>query len=714
MKFRTHPLIVLIIIYAVLALVYMWATPPFEASDELWHVGVVYHITTTGELPVQIPGVETPWEQEGSQPPLYYLAVAALASTVGMSDFDAVRQLNPHVVAGDPAITGNKNLVLHNATSAEPRGTVLAVYLGRLLSIVLGGVTLGAVYASARVFVPERPAVAVLAAGLTAFNPMFLFISASVNNDNLVTALNSLLLWQMLLMLRDGLSARRSALTALLLALTSLAKLSGLVIVPAIALASLYAAARRKDWRGLLTLWLLMGSVWAVVAGWWYIRNITLYGELFGTYTMATVAGPRAEPFTLATMLEEFEGFRVAYWGWFGAVNIIAAPAYYVVMDLVTAVGIFGLGVHVWRRRTDRDHLVRTGLLALPLLIGTAAVIMWTAQTYASQGRLLFPYIVATSVLLAVGLTELRLPVRPAVFALGTFALVVPFVTIAPAYSAPRPQNALPATAKPVYARFGTVELVGYDIPDQRYQPGDVLPVTVYWKVQEPDIRDLSLWLHAVSDTGEVIGKVDSYPGGGTLKTTSWASGIYADRYGIRLDKEAEGRFPLRVQVGWWHYPSGENVESVGKTGEKLDAVMLAAGGFAGAITDTDESRFTRVDAAYGGVIRLIGYQLQGDNLTLLWEALGTPADDYTVFVHVVGDEPDLLGQGDAPPRFPTRYWRAGERYVSEHILTYPALLNPGVYTVLVGLYQPTSLERLENGHPDRAYPLVTFTVESS
>jgi hypothetical protein len=209
-----------------------------------------------------------------------------------------------------------------------------------------------------------------------------------------------------------------------------------------------------------------------------------------------------------------------------------------------------------------------------------------------------------------------------------------------------------------------------------------------------------------------VIGKVDSYPGGGTLRTSTWEPGIYADHYGIRLDEAAAGQFPLRVQVGWWYYPSGEVIEPTGEGGEALGAVMLAAGGFAGAAPEADLSGFAAADITYGGVIRLIGYRLEGDQLALLWETLAAPVHNYTVFVHVVGAAPGLAGQGDAAPRLPTAYWRAGERFVTEHKLVYPAALSAGTYTILVGWYESEGLARLENGYPDGAYPLTTFTVE--
>jgi len=72
------------------------------------------------------------------------------------------------------------------------------------------------------------------------------------------------------------------------------------------------------------------------------------------------------------------------------------------------------------------------------VLGGIVGVITWTAQTYASQGRLLFPYIAAISTLLALGLDELfgRIRLRRVESVLagayGAFALIVALVSIAP------------------------------------------------------------------------------------------------------------------------------------------------------------------------------------------------------------------------------------------------------------------------------------------
>ncbi len=243
-------LVRLLVAFVGLALLYAYAVPVFESPDETTHVGMVQTIATTGQLPVQQVGEETIYAQEGSQPPLYYLIAAQIMRLFDRSDFAQALAKNPHAIVGIPGAVGNKNITLHDQLYPPAlHGTVLAVYALRLFSIVLGAVSVTAIFHSGRLLAPQHPGVALLAAGLTAFNPQFLFISASVNNDNLVTALNCLVLWQVLVMLRDGFSTRRSVLMAVLLALAGISKLSGLVLLPVVALAALWVGFRRRDWQ---------------------------------------------------------------------------------------------------------------------------------------------------------------------------------------------------------------------------------------------------------------------------------------------------------------------------------------------------------------------------------------------------------------------------------------------------------------------------------
>ena len=729
---RVRPLLAILGAFIVLSALYGWATPIFEASDELWHFGMVDYIAENGALPVQEIGVETAYRQEGSQPPLYYVLSALLVRGIDRGDFEALAERNPHALTGIPGAASNKNMLLHDSLNPAPTGTALAVYVLRGFSVLLGLVTVTAVYLiglrlGGRTY-------AALAAGLTAFNPMFVFISASVNNDNLVTALNSLVILQLVVVLWQGLSWRRSLGIAVLVALASLSKLSGLVLVPVIVAVAAYLGWRDKDWRGFVTLGVMMAVAWGAIAGWWYLRNLQLYGELFGTSTMVAVAGPRLEAFTPITLINEFEGFRVSYWGLFGGVNVLAWAPFYWLTDALTVLALTGLALAVYevypyiyrslsryRRLYSVQDLLNSYwllcalLFAVIFMLALGSLIAWTAQTYASQGRLLFPFIAAISPLLATGLLHWmrRQRARYASIFLGVFggvALLMPFLAIRPAYAPPRPLAELPPSATPVYARYGDVELIGYEVDDELYRAGERLPITVYWRALSQTERDLSAYLTVINPAGEAIGKVDTYPGGGTLRTTTWTPGtIIPDRYELPLD--GAGDFDLRLQVGWWHFPSGEVLMPTDADSAPLESVLLDVGGYSGGRTlRVGEPVNGRV--VYDGRIRLRAYEIvDGRNVVFTWQALRGVEADYTIFVQLFNEAGEIVAQGDRPPPLATGYWERGETVVSRHDLTYDQPLTAGRYTMIVGWYDAATGERLTLRGGEDAYTLVPIRV---
>ena len=407
MKIRRFPLRFILSLYLLLGVLYSVATPIFEASDEVSHYAVIQHIVDTGELPVQQPGVKTPWEQEGSQPPLYYWLASVVVRTVGASDYAERDTRNPHAQPGDPSLDANRNLVIHSPAEDFPwRGTTLAVHLLRFLSIALGTITIAMGFQIARRLFPGRSSIPIGTAALIAFNPMFIFISASVNNDNLVVALSSVALyltigcWQETRL--DRAAWIRRGTLGVVLGAAALTKISGLTLLPVIGLMLTIRHLRRRErsaW--LITGGLLMALV-AIIAGWWYLRNVQLYGEPLGLETMAAIAGPRTTPQTIGQLIAEFDGFRYSYWALFGAVNILTISIAYTLFDAFTLIALIGLIVWFAASRRREQTLPLLVLLSYALLV-FLGVIRWTLMTPASQGRLMFTAISVISLGLWLG-----------------------------------------------------------------------------------------------------------------------------------------------------------------------------------------------------------------------------------------------------------------------------------------------------------------------
>ena len=199
-------------------------------------------------LPVQGPDKNGPWEQEGSQPSLFYGLAALVTSAVDRSDFDTVSVRTPRSNLGDPSYPGNKNFALYSALSRPMQGVNLAVHLGRWLNVLLGAVTVLCTFTLAKQSFPSDRLAQILASGLVALNPQFLFISASFSNDSLVTALSSLTL---VMLSRIGQPDSRHlvglgqlVVLGLLLGLAALSKLQGLGLL---ILAGLVFMVRRRS-----------------------------------------------------------------------------------------------------------------------------------------------------------------------------------------------------------------------------------------------------------------------------------------------------------------------------------------------------------------------------------------------------------------------------------------------------------------------------------
>ena len=160
----------LLLTYALLGTVYALTTPIFEASDELWHYPMIRHLADGNPLPVQDPNNVGPWKQEASQPPLYYYLGAALTFWIDTSDMEQVRWLNPHVNNGEVTPDGNINLAIHDPAFSRWQGSLLAVTIVRLTSVLMGVGTVYCTYRIALFAAPNRPEIAHWV--LPAFTPL--------------------------------------------------------------------------------------------------------------------------------------------------------------------------------------------------------------------------------------------------------------------------------------------------------------------------------------------------------------------------------------------------------------------------------------------------------------------------------------------------------------------------------------------------------------
>jgi 4-amino-4-deoxy-L-arabinose transferase-like glycosyltransferase len=101
-----------------------------------------------------------------------------------------------------------------------------------------------------------------------------------------------------------------------------------------------------------------------------------------------------------------------------------------------------------------------------------------------------------------------------------------------------------------------------------------------------------------------------------------------------------------------------------------------------------------RVDAHLGDIITLIGYDFAPSGnelaLTLYWGSIAETREDYTVFVHLLSDESQVITQDDAKPghgTYLTTHWHAGQVILDDYRMMIPASAPPGEYDIEIGMY---------------------------
>lgn len=99
----------------------------------------------------------------------------------------------------------------------------------------------------------------------------------------------------------------------------------------------------------------------------------------------------------------------------------------------------------------------------------------------------------------------------------------------------------------------------------------------------------------------------------------------------------------------------------------------------------------------------------------LVWSTAASLADDYTAFVHLVGQDGTIITQNDRRPLdgfYPTSGWTVDEPVEDFYALTLPVQLAPGEYRLLVGWYQPATNERLRLPDGSDALELARWVVQ--
>lgn len=719
-------LMLILVVYFALVSVYSLVTPPLESPDAYFHFGFIEHFSREFTLPPRENPQDHPWTHAVYHAPLYYMLSGLLIAPIDTSDFPDLYPKNPHARIGLPHSLNNHNYV---SIKGDPwQQTYLAVYVVRAFSILWGAVSLIAVFTLARIFRPNHLWMAGVAGFFLVSTPQFLYMSAVINNDNMVVACGLVTLTMLIYMIKYRYTWRLIIIMAVVMAAGALAKVNALPLYPVVALGLSWVAYRdRVGWRTWFMWGVTVFGIWALLDGWWYVYNFIESGDFTATEPLAIAAGGASGVPTGADALwGEFIGVYYSFWGLFGWFNIIAPQIFYDYITIVLSIALAGCLYGFLRQRIQRDDAVIIALLVFHAILVFIAWWRFRGMVSAAQGRMLFSVLALLVSMVAYGLTVYKprwTRILPVILIAGVMVAGVsfPFTLLQPAYAKPAQLDDIPPDVNLVDVRYGPVVLRGYTIADTpvhwwQYQVPDdreFVEITLYWQPLEQTDEPLSMFVQVYAPDEHFepveVGKVDSYPGRGMMRTDNWQTDIiYADRYYLELYGDFDlTPFEPRFRVGLRNNDTNEDIPATTRDGQPIQAVV-PRGGSVYSTEVTCEPLAESVTVDYAPLLQLNGYDVPvtqvapGSTLEidLQWTIQQATDTDYRVFVQLIDpDNPGvLIGSGDSAPRqdwYPTTRFVPDVCFNDRYFVQVMPDAPPGDYQVLVGIYDAQQGTRL-------------------
>jgi hypothetical protein len=266
-------------------------------------------------------------------------------------------------------------------------------------------------------------------------------------------------------------------------------------------------------------------------------------------------------------------------------------------------------------------------------------------------------------------------------------------------YTSP-PGQALAASNSQQASFGGHIDLLGFDLPRRDAQPGQSIPLTLYWKATAPVPINYQVFAHLTHPAFILWGQSDKL-NPGDFPTTRWPLDKYVwDDHTLRvLPGTPPGEYT--IVVGLYTLGDGRRAPVFDSTGNVIgDSVQLTLpvtvqrASAPPAIEALDMQ--TRLDVRAGD-LTLLGASIEQRSLprpnlarlTLFWQAASDAPEDITVHVRLVGSSENAAQEIITSPGggvYPTSEWRAGEIVRDVYAVWLPPDFAPGVHTWQVSI----------------------------
>ncbi len=439
------------VLHVGLLLGFTFLYPPFTGFDETQHVDAVLSIRhgdgwpapQERELSEGLVAVATPLLQSASDLPFSDDELLPRDERPSVAELgverDSVGQLLPNQITQHPPLDdGLEAAVLAVLPGSAAWAFDRTVGVLRLVSIVLMAPLPLLAWATARVL-RAPPLVGSVAALLTVSVPQLQRVGSSVNNDAAYTLAFATVLLLLARVAVGDVGRRLVVLTGVAVGAAMLTKGFALVLPLAVGLAFLVGGRRSgRSWTAGILPGFLSLSLAFVVGGWWWLRNLLLYGTVQPSgwppsYRDVLRLEPRApgEPAPFGEFLAgSYSRLSERFWGGL-EINYVGPDSFpHWLTDTLVVAALVAVVAAVVGAGRSRLPLVVAVLVPFVSTLGIIGYGIWTGYSYSldfpgAQGRYLFGSVPSLSATVALGLVVLArragraVPVAAVLLALG-------------------------------------------------------------------------------------------------------------------------------------------------------------------------------------------------------------------------------------------------------------------------------------------------------
>ncbi len=224
---------------------------------------------------------------------------------------------------------------------------------------------------------------------------------------------------------------------------------------------------------------------------------------------------------------------------------------------------------------------------------------------------------------------------------------------------------------------IGPFTLLGYQLSRDKASAGESIPLTLFWRADTKPSQDYTFRVQFGGVTSDAF-PISNFQ----FPTSTWRAGeTVRGQYAISIPATAlPGTANLRVVLS-----DGTALDLAPFTVEKTDRVFVKP------------NAQTAQTANFNNAIALVGFDAPtaakpGDTLKLVlyWQARAKMDKPYTVFVHLLDKDSQVVAQKDAQPlngARPTTGWVANEYLADTYELPIKPDAAPGKYQIEIGWY---------------------------